>query len=387
MSARPRTMRVCLIADMLAEGWASMDLYADMLLEYLGREDKSLSVELFRLPLIRRIGRITRGRNTVIDRLAGRHLDYPRALRRTAGRADIYHIIDQTYAASVRAVSQVPTVVTCHDLDAFMPLTSPRATLKSSLLARLAKRTLSGVTAATHVVCVSHPIQRDLIGRGWQVRERTTVIPNGVDPHCSPAPSPDGDSAAASLFHSVAGPTILHVGSTIDRKRIDTLLAAFAAVRRARPDATLVKAGGQFTAEQLAQIELLDLGNSITVLTFLNRSTLAAVYRRATLAVLPSEREGFGLPVIEALACGTPVVASDIEVLREIGAAAVSYAPVGDVASWATTIVGLLNEHDTAPHQWSARIQAGLSHAANYSWSRHARELAQLYRKLIQPLA
>ena len=113
---------------------------------------------------------------------------------------------------------------------------------------------------------------------------------------------------------------MLHVGSTIARKRIDTLLRVFAGIRRARPDARLVRVGGPFTAEQRALVRELQLEDAIVVLPFLDRSTLAAVYRQSAVLLLPSEREGFGLPVLEALACGTPVIASDIEALREVGA-------------------------------------------------------------------
>ena len=72
-----------------------------------------------------------------------------------------------------------------------------------------------------------------------------------------------------------------------------------------------MRVGGPFTAAQQAQVRELGLGDAIVVLPLLDRSTLAAVYRRCALVLMPSEREGFGLPVLEALACGTPVVASD----------------------------------------------------------------------------
>ncbi len=74
-----------------------------------------------------------------------------------------------------------------------------------------------------------------------------------------------------------------------------------------------------------------------------DRATLAAVYRRAALAFQPSDAEGFGLPVAEALACGTPVLASDIPVLREVGGAAASYAPVGDADAWSEAALALLD--------------------------------------------
>jgi glycosyltransferase involved in cell wall biosynthesis len=117
-------------------------------------------------------------------------------------------------------------------------------------------------------------------------------------------------------------------------------------------------------------------------LPFVDRTTLAAVYRRATLALLPSEREGFGLPLVEALACGTPVVASDIPVLREVGGSAASYCAVGDVSTWRDRIVALLGERDRAPAEWRARRQAGRARAAEFSWSRYTERVANLYYKL-----
>ena len=360
-----------------------MDLYSEMLLEYLRRENHTLSVEMFRLRLKKRVGILTRSNDSISDRLIGRHVDYPRALRRIGGGADLYHVIDQSYAASINVLSRTPTVVTCHDLDAFSPLTLRNSSAASILLGPLAKRTLRGLTAATHVVCVSCSVQRDLVARGWQAEERTSVIPNGVDPHCSPVPSPLADCAVGELLPFDSPPVLMHVGSTIQRKRIDILLEAFKMVSRQRPGARLIKAGGAFTAKQKETIERLGLDSSITVLPFMDRPTIAAFYRRADIVLLPSEREGFGLPIIEAMACGTPVLASDIEVLREVGGSAASYAPCGKAQDWGTAILCLLDERDNHAERWSRRIQLGLTHARQYSWADHARRLAQLYHTLI----
>src|SRR6185295_8385743 len=94
------------------------------------------------------------------------------------------------------------------------------------------------------------------------------------------------------------------------------------------------------------------LDDRISVLGFLPDRTLAAVYRRAALVLLPSDREGFGLPLIEGMACGTPAVVSDLAVLREVGGSAVEYCPPGSVSIWCRRIVDLLNERDPAPPRW-----------------------------------
>ena len=127
---------------------------------------------------------------------------------------------------------------------------------------------------------------------------------------------------------------ILHVGSVIKRKRIDTLLEVFALVVKEFPQARLIRVGGQFTAEQIKMVEKLGINRSIKVLPFIDREVLAAVYRRAALVLQTSESEGFGLPVVEAMACGAPVIASDLAVLREVGGEAARFCPVGDVEAW-----------------------------------------------------
>jgi glycosyltransferase involved in cell wall biosynthesis len=176
---------------------------------------------------------------------------------------------------------------------------------------------------------------------------------------------------------------ILHVGSTVKRKRIEVLLNVFGAVLKDFPQARLVRVGGAFTSEQLKLIKRLEIGDSVIVLPFLDRRVLAAVYRRAALALQPSEREGFGLPVIEAMACGTPVVASDLPVLRETGGHVATYCPVGDVLSWSASVVKMLYARRDDPDGWSARRAAGITHASKFSWAAYTDQVVSLYHELL----
>jgi glycosyltransferase involved in cell wall biosynthesis len=120
------------------------------------------------------------------------------------------------------------------------------------------------------------------------------------------------------------------------------------------------------------------------VLPLLPREVVAAVYRRATILLLPSEREGFGLPVVEAMASGTPVVASDLGVLRELGGNAVEYCPVGDVASWAETSVRLIRESKNLQAVWDRRRGSGVERASQYSWTECARHMVELYDRMLE---
>ena len=212
--------------------------------------------------------------------------------------------------------------------------------------------------------------------------EKTEVVVNGVHPSCSPSPDPAADRAAAALLGVAGGPELLHVGSTIARKRIDVLLHVFRAVAAERPGSRLVRVGGAFTPEQSQLASQLGVAGRIVVLPFLDRAVLAAVYRRAALVLLPSEREGFGLPLIEAMACGTPVVASDIGVFREVGGEAASFAPIGEIDAWRHTITRVLEERDTRPAEWAGRRNAALARASLFSWANYARQMEALYARL-----
>jgi glycosyltransferase involved in cell wall biosynthesis len=141
----------------------------------------------------------------------------------------------------------------------------------------------------------------------------------------------------------------------------------------------LVQVGGSWTRAQQAQIECLGIRESLIQLRGLDRKSLAALYRRAVLVLQPSEAEGFGLPVIEALACGSIVVASDIPVLREVGGEAAVYCPVADVPSWVDTACRLIDFPATAPDRVSR-----LAHTQRYSWSAQAQTIISAYEKLLQ---
>jgi glycosyltransferase involved in cell wall biosynthesis len=86
---------------------------------------------------------------------------------------------------------------------------------------------------------------------------------------------------------------------------------------------------------------------------------------------------------LESLACGTPVVASDIAALREVGADAATYCAVGDVEAWTDAIHMLLDERQEQPAEWAARQQRGVRRAEAFSWSKYAREIASLYERMV----
>ena len=371
-----------------------MDLVGEMLCaELAARHSSRLEVTRIQPAFVRRLSR-ARGERGVrrrfdparfnIDRALNRFFDYPRALRHLRGDFDVFHIVDHSYAHLVHELAGARTVVTCHDLDAFRCLLASGAERRSLPFRMMARRTLAGMRKAARVCCPSAATRDALVSNALVSPERLVVIPNGVHPACSPRPDEAADAAAARLLGPAdpAAIEILHVGSTIPRKRIDLLLRIVAAARAKFPNLRLVKAGGALNADQQRLAQALGLKDSIITMPSVEPAVLAAIYRRAALLLLPSEAEGFGLPLVEAMACATPVVASDIPVLREIGADAAVYCAVADVPAWSTALAAMLAERAANPERWASRRAAAVSQASHFSWATYADLCAALYREI-----
>jgi glycosyltransferase involved in cell wall biosynthesis len=289
-------------------------------------------------------------------------------------------------------------VVTCHDLDTFRCLLEPAAEPRPWWFRAMTRRILGGMVRAARLATPSAATRDRLIAAGLAPPERVVVAPNGVHPAYSPPAGLSAEGAAGGAVDAEAeaavtarlGPAgpgtveLLQVGSTIPRKRIDVALAVLAAVRGPEPRARLVRVGGALTAPLRARAAELGVAGAVVELPHLGPPELAAVYRRSALLLQPSEREGFGLPVAEAMACGTPAVASAIPALVEVGGdgAGVVYRPVGDVAGWSEAVSALLAERRGDPERWRARRRAAAERGARFSWSAQARLMASLYADL-----
>jgi glycosyltransferase involved in cell wall biosynthesis len=377
-------LRVAVLADYLEERWPSMDLVAEMLMDRLTREHATdVEATLVRPPLRGRLSRVSKHRRAfAVDRVLGRLWDYPRAVASIAGDFDLFHLVDHSYAQLVHELPAARTIVTCHDLDTFRSVLDPAGEPRGAVFRAMTRRILSGLRAAGHIVCDTSATRDALVLEAGIAEARTSVVHNGPHPSCTPCAEPAADRDAARLVGAPRAFTdLLHVGSTISRKRIDVLIRIVAAVRTRRPGVRLIRVGGPFTAEQAALARDLGIDDTV-VLPFVDRATLAAIYRHSAVLVLPSEREGFGLPVVEAMACGTPVLASDIPALREVGGDAATYCAVDDPESWSEAIAALLDERVERPDDWARRREAAVRRAEAFSWSRYAAEIVALYTRL-----
>jgi glycosyltransferase involved in cell wall biosynthesis len=372
--------RIAVIRDMPEEMWPSMELVADMLVTGLVRDHarRFVTAEI-REPMRRRWSRfrlLPSGIAFNADRFVGRFWDYPRVVQQRVNDFDLFHICDHSYAQLVHELPATRTGVFCHDLDAFRCLLDPQREPRPLWFRAMARRVLRGLQAAALVFYSTNSVREqieeyDLVDPG-----RLVKAPYGVADEFFSDASVSGQIVRLSSGDS--GPYILHVGSCIPRKRVDLLLRVFADIVQQFPGLRLVRVGGDFTRKQEELIDVLGIRAFVFSLPPQPRSALAVLYREASLVLLPSDAEGFGLPVVEALASGAVVVASDIPVLREVGGDAVVFCPPGDVATWVDTVQRLLGGGLEPP---APAIR--LRQARHYSWDEHARIIAGAYERLL----
>jgi glycosyltransferase involved in cell wall biosynthesis len=273
------------------------------------------------------------------------------------------------------AGGRFPVVSVVHDLTAWThPEWHAERTLAGFL--PLWERTLE---RAARLLCVSQATADDLERLYPEARSRVRVVWNGVDPEF--APRADGAGRARARERFAAGrPYLLYLGTLEPRKNVATLVDACERLwgeRQDRPD--LVLAGGLgWKSEPLERrIARSPFRNRIHAPGYASREMALELYRGAEVFVYPSLSEGFGLPVVEAMACALPVVASDAAALKEVGGDAALYAPAADPAALARQIALALEEPETR-----RRLEtAGPARAALFSWRRTAEATEAVLRE------
>ncbi len=380
-SGNPVIPRLALLADYLEERWFSMDFCAEMLHRQLQTHHAAAVESTHYIPRWCGIATktpILKNKRAALnaDRMLNRFLFYPRLVKPLRPKFDLFHVVDHTYAQLVHKLPPQLTGVFCHDIDAFRSILEPVKEPRPRWYRKMARHQLAGMQKAALVFYTTDDVRRQIDQFQLIDPVRLVKAPLGIAMEYTPQPDP---GITPSPQVQIAAPYVLHVGSCMPRKRLDVLLDVFAGLRARHPDLRLVRVGDPFPADQQAQAERLGLTPFIIRLTNLPRTDVAHLYRNARVSLLPSDNEGFGLPLIEALACGTIVVASDLPVLHEVGGDAVIFAPPADLPIWIATVSRVLDNPETAPP-----CLTRLAQAAKYSWQSHANTIWLAYEKLLK---
>ncbi|TFV62893.1 UNVERIFIED_ORG: glycosyltransferase family 1 protein [Bacillus sp. AZ43] len=263
-----------------------------------------------------------------------------------------------------------PLVVTVHDA---VPWTHPETLTPRG--ARWHRRVIARANdVADALVVPTEAVAREL-GRHLPLRRPPVVVGEGV----SRALHPPADAAErAAALGLPEGEFAVTLATVEPRKGLDVLLAALA--RPEAPDVPLLVVGqaGWGGVDVAGVAADLDVADRVRLMGRLPDEDLAAVLGRAAVLVAPSRAEGFGLPVLEAMAAGVPVVSSDDPALAEVGGGATVTVPVGDSAALAAALAAVL----TSPGDRARLREAGLRRAADFSWDATARALWELYATL-----
>lgn len=295
----------------------------------------------------------------------------PRALR--ASRSDLLHALA---FAGPKQIS-IPWIVTIYDLS-FMKFPYSFNPLNRIYLNYAVR---DSVSRANRIIAISESTKRDLMAHFGVSADKVRVIYCGVD---SPL-KPDSDSTGVAQLrarYSLPEKFILYLGTIEPRKNIVRLLRAFAHAKRdARLPHRLVLVGARgWKYEKVDRVvEEESIENDVIFTGYAPQEELAPWYRAADLFVYPSLYEGFGLPPLDAMAYGTPVVTSNAASLPEVvGDAALTVTPE-DERALADAIVRALTDHQLR----EAMIARGITQASKFSWERAARETTALYAEVL----
>ncbi len=364
---------LALVFDAPDEGWVSMERVGAELQRALSALGEPTVRLQWQLPRVARAASGAR-RALNVDRALGRFGLYPARLAAARRAHRLFHVVDHSYSHLLWLLPPGRAGVYCHDLDAYRAGLPGAAADVEPWRRAMAQLQWEGLKRAAVVFCSTEVTAAELQRQGLP-RARLVVAPYGTGPEYAPE-GPDVAGLSAWLGEHVGPqPYLLHVGSGAPRKRLDRLLRIHARLQAAFPGLLLVQHGAPAEAFPAPLPRgVLRTGGPLTP------AAIAQLYRGAAVVLQPSDAEGFGLPVLEALACGAPVVATDLPTLREVGGAEVAFVAGDDLEGWTRAASPHLVSRSTPEEK--ARRRA---HAGRFSWEAQARAVRAAYAALGGP--
>lgn len=298
-------------------------------------------------------------------------LSVPLALRRV--RADVFHAPHYV----VSPLTRTPYVVTIHDC---IHLRFPEYLPNRFALTYATRVMRTAARRARRVLTVSEASKRDILHYLRVPAAKVEVIYNGLDERLATPPAP-GDIEHVRQRFQLTSPYVLYAGNIKPHKNVDRVIEAFAGLRREGFDHVKLLIIGDDVSKYKSLRRLVHryhLHQQVRFLGFVPDATLAILYRLASAFVFPSLYEGFGLPALEAMALGAPVITSDVSSLPEVvGDAALLIDPL-DAASITQALARVLSEPDLRAEM----IRRGHERLKTFSWARSAARIHEVYHEV-----
>jgi glycosyltransferase involved in cell wall biosynthesis len=357
----------------------SMDVYADNLISGLKQVRPSWEIVEF-VPELSKTYK-QKSWQQAIWSYYERYRRYPFLVSKQ--QADIFHIIDHSHGHIARWLKRNNRIgiVTCHDLINLIQPENVYDQTRFPIISMSAwKYAIKGMHQAAHIISVSSHTAQDIVRELKIEPEQITVVPNGVEPIFRLLPQSE-----IALFRQQNGLSpetlcILNVGSNHPRKNVFTILKVIKALKDKGLLIKFWKAGSDFTAKEKKFIQTHSLEHLVTYLGKPDKQSLVQIYNAADILLSPSLYEGFGITILEAMACGTVVITSKVTSLPEVaGDAAILVEPT-DVTAIVKAIDSLLEE---SSHR-KLLVERGLARAKIFSWEKTAEEIAQVYEKVLE---
>jgi glycosyltransferase involved in cell wall biosynthesis len=278
--------------------------------------------------------------------------------------------------------SPIPVVVSILDV---IPLILPD--YARGLLPRFytSLQTAAG-RGATHILTISEASKADIVRHLQVTPDRVTVTPLAASDAFHPRLGAERDADVRARYQ-LPDRYVLYLGGFDVRKRVSQLVAAYAFVQRAMGDEVLLVLNGQPPQwgrppfpDLPADIARAGVSDNVRWIGRVDEADKPALYRMADVFAFPTAYEGFGLPILEAMASGTPVVANDIPVVQEVVGDAAYLVPDGGVREMAGALLSLLVDDALREDQRTR----GLARATHFSWRRTAAATAAALRKVVQ---
>jgi glycosyltransferase involved in cell wall biosynthesis len=370
-------MKIALVGNYSADRQESMRRYTALLGAGLAAAGHDVTVAEPRATLNRR-GRAPAGLWKWIGYLDKYCVGYG-DIAAAARRADVVHVCDHSNSVYVPRRAARPYVVTCHDLLAVRGALGESTDCPASAAGRLLQGAiLRGLRRATAVACVSAATLHDARRLLGSYRGQLAMIPNALAyPYRRLPPDVVAERLRTLAGLPVGTEYVLHVGSNLRRKNRECVLRALAEIAPAWPG-RVVMAGEPLTAELAALARALGVAERVVEIPGPSNECLEALYNGAMALVFPSRFEGFGWPVVEAQACGCPVLCSDREPFPEVAGDGAIMCGADDHAAFGQAIAALARD----PCRRSELAARGLRNAERYSRDSMLSAFVALYEQV-----